>query len=244
MTSVLLHTPSWRRLKYIFQCPKSWSLLRCLEYERLSKLKLTGRVLDFGGGRQANYIDLVLEWGDPVSGFVYESVNIDPKMEPTFLLAEGDTIPCETACYDHVISLNTFEHIYALGLTFSEIGRVLRPGGRLSFTVPFIFRVHGHPDDFLRGTPSFWNRLLAESGFAEIRIEALTWGPFSTALFVSGCPGPLKRLRYYRALFSDLVYAGYRYELGVEISGKQSAPIMASPIGYFVTARTCTRNRN
>ena len=244
MISVLWRTPSWRRLKYALQCPKSWSLLRCLEYECLSTLKLTGRVLDFGGGRQAKYIELVPEWGDPVSGFVYESANIDPKMEPTFLLTEGEAIPCESACYDHVISLNTFEHVYALGLAFSEIGRVLKPGGRLSFTVPFIFRVHGHPDDFLRGTPSFWNRLLAENGFVEIRVEALTWGPFSTGLFTSGCPGPFKRLRHYRALFSDLVYAGYRYELGVEISGKQSAPIMASPLGYFVTARKCAENRN
>lgn len=237
MTTVTVRTPSFARFCRLFLRGGNESILRCLEYERLSNLGLTGRVLDFGGGAKANYAKQVPQWGDASRGYVYESANIDPRMEPTFLLGSEGRIPVESSRYDAVVSLNTFEHVYDLDATLSEITRVMRSGSRLIFVVPFIFRVHGHPDDYLRGTPSFWMNTLAKHGLGGIEIEVVNWGPFSTASTVSSLPGPFKRLRRTLLLLLDLLYVSVRYGQDVTLYMQQDAPLCNAPIGYLVVAR-------
>lgn len=233
---VTVRTPSFSRLGRLFRGAKKKSILRCLEYERLTTLRLIGRVLDFGGGSKTNYSDEVMCWGDPEEGYIYESANIDPGTEPTYLLDKGGRIPVEEDRYDAVISLNTFEHVFDLHGTFAEIRRVLKPGGRLIFIVPFVFRVHGHPDDYTRGTPRFWNKFLFVHGFGKVRIEAMNWGPFSTALSVSGIPGPFKTLRRNLALLLDVLYYARRYGQDVLLREEQDSPVCNAPIGYFIHA--------
>jgi SAM-dependent methyltransferase len=211
-----------------------------LEYERLSRLELTGRILDFGGGSKSNYSEELRFWGDPQQGYVYESANIDPKTDPTYLLHQDGKIPVESEYYDAVISLNTLEHVYGLSDTFDEIRRVLKTGRRLIFIVPFIFRVHGHPDDYMRGTPSFWYKFLITHGFEKIKIEALNWGPFSTALTISGLPGPFKALRRNLALLMDIVYSARQYGQDITSNEQQDSPICSASLGYFVqTLKRC-----
>lgn len=239
MTKVLVRTPSFARYRRLFLRSKGKSILRCLEYERLAQLGLTGRVLDFGGGGKSNYSDEIMSWGDPDQGYTYESANIDPKIEPTYLISQGGKVPVEADRYDAVISMNTFEHVDDLPGVFAEISRVLKPAGRLMFIVPFIFRVHGHPDDYLRGTPSFWDKFLKAHNFEEIEIEAMNWGPFSTALTVSGSPGPFKMLRRNLALLMDVLYFARHHGQDVTLRVQQDAPICTAPIAYFLQAIHC-----
>jgi len=236
MSTVIVRPPSFARYRRLFWRTKGKSILRCLEYERLSKLGLTGRVLDFGGGNKSNYSDEIMNWGDPDQGYVYESANIDQKIDPTYLLYQDGKVPVEADRYDAVISLNTFEHVYDLPGAFAEIRRILKPAGRLIFIVPFIFGVHGHPDDYLRGTPSFWKKTLDVQGFGEVEIETMNWGPFSTASMVSGLPGPFKSLRRNLALLMDVIYFARRHGQGVTSCVEQDAPICSTPIGYFIQA--------
>ncbi|HEY0917982.1 class I SAM-dependent methyltransferase [Devosia sp.] len=233
-TRVLLRTPSFPRLRRLWAETRSKSILRALEYERLHGLGLSGRVLDFGGGKRINYAGRIAAWADPAAGFDYESANIDAATDPTYLLAPDADLPCEDGRYDAVLALNTLEHVYGLSATLRRLHRVLRPGGELIVTVPFLFPVHGHPDDYTRGTPSFWHRVLAEHGFGEVVVEALTWGPFSTAATVVGTPGPLKRLRVGWALLLDLAYHAARSGLGVTLTERQDAPLCRGPFGYFI----------
>jgi len=215
---------------------KDKSILRCLEYERFTSLRLSGIILDFGGGAKANYKEKMMNWCNPKKKYIFESANINPEIGPTYLVGRNETIPVDSEHFDVVISLNTFEHIYNLHNAFSEIYRILKNGGSLFFTVPFIFRVHGHPNDYIRGTPSFWNKFLDTHGFKNIRIEALQWGPFSTALTISGIPGPFKSLRKKLAVFSDLFYFFWRHEQGKFIQKAQDASICSAPLGYFISA--------
>lgn len=235
MTDINFRAPSIGRYRRVFRGNRDQSILRCLEYERLSELCLTGRVLDFGGGKKSNYASETPAWGHPEMGYAYESANIDPRIEPTHLLTEDGVIPVEGGTYDTVISLNTLEHVRNLSFVITEIRRVLAPGGRFIFIVPFIFRVHGHPDDYLRGTPSFWTGCLTSHGFEVTEIEAMTWGPFSTALTVSGIPGPFKELRRVVSLWMDVIYFS-RYRGRLKTRLKQDSPLCNAPIGYYIEA--------
>lgn len=234
---VSFRTPSFARFRRMRKDVKSKSILRCLEYERLSTLSLSGRVLDFGGGNKTNYSHLIDGWGSKSGGVTYESANIDPVTQPTYLIAPDAELPCEDERYDTVISLNTFEHIYDVRGTLQRLVRVLRRDGELLFIVPFLFRVHGHPDDYTRGTPSFWRRILNESGFTDIEIEALTWGPMSTRLTLGGVIGPFKYLRTQLAMLLDVFYFRSKFGQDVVVKEKQDSPVCNTSTGYFIRCR-------
>lgn len=234
MTHVLAHKPTLARLGKIASGLRARSLLRCLEYERLASTGLDGVVLDFGGGKNANYRSMTSQWGDR---FDLKSANIDPVQDPDYLLSDDGRIPTDADAFDAVISLNTFEHIYDLGAALSEIRRVLKPGGRLIFIVPFIFRVHAHPNDYHRGTPEFWGNVLAEHGFKTAQVETLAWGPFTTACSVSGLPGPFKWLRLRLALLMDVVWGSRRFKTDPQQTAAQEDPVCNAPLAYYVEAR-------
>lgn len=237
MTKVIVRTPSFSRYRRIFSQSKGKSILRCLEYERLSSLNLSGRILDFGGGSKSNYSKEMMNWIDKKQKFIFESANIDPKTEPTYLIDQSESIPVESNYYDAVISLNTFEHIFNLHSFLNEIYRALKSSGRFIFIVPFIFRVHGHPDDFIRGTPSFWEKTLSEIKFKDVEIEAINWGPFSTALTVSGSPGPFKTIRRHVALLLDVFFFARKNGQNVKLQVQQDASICNAPIGYLIESK-------
>jgi len=195
----LVETPSWSRYLKISSVLKTISLTRFLQYELIEKLKIKGKVLDFGGGNKALYRALL----DCEN---YQSVNIDKAMLPTFLVESGDPIPCDDKVFDTVISFNTLEHIYDAKKVLEDMCRVLKSQGELFVVTPFLFPVHGHPDDFFRPTSSWYIETLSKIGFSKIEVIPLTWGPFSTGQICSGVPGPFKEIRKKIALLLDLIY--------------------------------------
>lgn len=227
--------PTFTRLQKLLANAGRISVLRCLEYERLAELNLTGRVLDFGGGSKTNYADQVAGWGRSIGSFEYQSANIDPRTEPTYLLQPGAPLPCEAECFDTVLSFNTFEHIYDVTSVLRDLHRVTKQGGQIIYIVPFIFRVHGHPSDYSRHTPAYWQQKLAEAGFTLTKIEALHWGPFSVASTVTGLPGPFKRTRLRLSIIMDFLLS-LRRRKSNQIEFEQDHSVVNCPLGYFVTA--------
>ena len=136
----------------------------------------------------------------------YKSVNIDPNIKPTWVTSVGDKLPCVDQSFDNVLTLNTLEHIFDAKEALLEMYRVLRPSGRLIISTPFLYPIHGHPDDFFRPTPSWYFGALGSCGFRTVEVIPLSWGPFSTAQICSGTPGPGKMLRKNFALTLDLVH--------------------------------------
>jgi len=197
-------------------------------------LKLNGRVLDYGGGEIVNYKDQVNHWKN-IYGIEFETLNIDPNKNPTYLVGVDDSLE-NLKNFDMVVSFNTFEHIYNLPRIFQEISQMLKCKGEFVFIVPFIIRVHGHPDDFLRGAPSYWNRLLCDNGFENVEITAINWGPFSSAQSISGIPGPFKKIRKNVALLLDILYFKIKLSKGKEIECKQDSPICSAPLGYCISS--------
>ncbi len=117
----------WRDLRRRF--PGN-SLLRRMEYEALAKLGMTGRVLDVGGGAKARYREYLPKDID------YASVNIDPEIEPIWLIQRGDPFPIDNDSFGWVVSFNTLGHVYDSRSTLAEALRVLKPGRSMVIPVP------------------------------------------------------------------------------------------------------------
>ena len=86
-------------------------------------------------------------------------------------LADLGRLPFSDACFDWVFCTETLEHLLWPRRALGEIGRVLKGGGRLALTVPFLQAIHQEPHDYFRYTPNGLRLLLEEAGFGEIQLE-------------------------------------------------------------------------
>ena len=199
--------PTWRRYWKIFISNSNLSIYRALEYEALSHIKYSGRLLDFGGGNNAHYVDNIKAL---LNNGIYESINMDTKIQPTFHVERGGLFPIHSNVYDMVLSLNTLEHVYEINIALSEIVRVLKPGGKIVFGIPFLFRGHGSPDDFNRPTPSWWYETLVPLGISELQITPLVWDIMVTGLSITEYSGPLRSVRRILIPLYGLLYSKFK----------------------------------
>jgi SAM-dependent methyltransferase len=202
------------------------SVTRALQLEELQKREFNGRLLDFGGGEKAQY-------RDDISTSQYNSINIDPNIDPTWVVGIGEKVPCKKDSFDLVLSLNTLEHILDAKMVINDLYGVLKKDGEIVISTPFMFPIHGHPDDYFRPTPSWYKEILSTAGFREIEITSLWLGPFTTGSLCSGQPGPAKLFRMRCAIFGDLFYHYLR-----RLAGKRDLTASSlSPLALWVVAR-------
>lgn len=82
-------------------------------------------------------------------------------------------LPLKSATIDIVFMSNVLEHIPTPIELLSECCRILKPGGYIVATVPFLVSIHRAPYDFHRYTNFMLERMLREAGFKEIKVEPL-----------------------------------------------------------------------
>jgi len=66
------------------------------------------------------------------------------------LLYDGSSLPIADESVDYILCNQVLEHVFEPGLFLRELLRVLRPGGQLLMTVPFVWDEHEQPYDFAR----------------------------------------------------------------------------------------------
>jgi SAM-dependent methyltransferase len=71
------------------------------------------------------------------------------------------------------------EHVPDPAAALAELRRMLRPGGTLWLTVPFVGELHEEPFDFYRYTPYGLRALAERAGLSDVEVEPLT-GYFTT----------------------------------------------------------------
>jgi len=78
--------------------------------------------------------------------------------------------------YDLIIADQVFEHLLWPYRAARNVFAMLRPGGHVLITTPFLIRIHPHPHDCTRWTETGMRYLLAECGFPLDEIRTGSWG--------------------------------------------------------------------
>lgn len=137
---------------------------------RANLANFSGAVLDVGCGHKP-YKSLLLS--PPSRGARYIGLDLpDNLYAAPDLTWDGRTIPLEDASVDSVLLTEVLEHCPHPADVLKELSRVLKRGGFLLLTVPFIWPIHTVPHDEFRYTPFALRRLLEQAGFANPNIEA------------------------------------------------------------------------
>ena len=99
---------------------------------------------------------------------------------------DGERFPFNNNEFDSVVTNQVFEHVFDPDNFLSEINRVLRGGGMLLLTVPFVWDEHEQPYDFGRYSSFGIKSILEKKGFEIINLKK-TVTDFSTIIQLINC---------------------------------------------------------
>ncbi len=105
----------------------------------------SGQILDVGCGDKPYE-----EFFTNVSS--YHGIDIIPGPKVDCVIEVDKKFPIGDNFCDVLLSTQVLEHIANIELTLQEILRVTKTGGLIILCFPFIFNVHGEPNDFRRFT--------------------------------------------------------------------------------------------
>ena len=125
-------------------------LIRRGLWKRVSSIapRLEGKVLDFGCGSKP-YESLFTLCNEYV-GVDLEFTGHDHAESKVDVFWDGKTLPFDENYFDACVSFEVFEHIFEPDAVLAELSRVLKPGGSLLITTPFVYGEHEVPFDFAR----------------------------------------------------------------------------------------------
>lgn len=164
-------------------------------------------------------------------GIQLKTLDINADKNPDFVCDLTDMNVIEDNSLNCVVVLEVLEHVKNPQKALSEIFRVLKPGGEIILSTPFIFHIHAEPHDYWRFT-HYGLRLILEdytdivirerNGNAETLVVSFArmakgWGQPRIREFIMV---PLAALLWPIALFYD----------GLNKDNRLTS-------GYFVTAR-------
>jgi len=141
----------------------------------IASLKPGSKVLDLGG----NKIHKRGRFDIEKYPLYVTYANLVTSKRPD-IQCDAARVPTRGDLFDAVICSELLEHVPEPALVLQEVFRVIKPGGCLLSTVPFLYRIHGDPYDYNRYTGPYWLSLLKKIGFSNILIEGQ--GSFYTVI--------------------------------------------------------------
>jgi SAM-dependent methyltransferase len=195
-------------------------------------LHARGALLDLGCGKvplYGAYRDMVgevtcVDWApsEPVD-------HLDLRCDLTQPLPLGDGV------FDTIVLSDVLEHIPEPAQLWSEMARMLTPGGKILMNVPFFYWLHAHPHDYYRYTNFALERFVERSG-----LQLLTLRPLGGVLDVLA--DMLAKLLDKIPLIGTplaLALQGLVGAFGRTGPGARLATVSARhfPLGYFLVAQ-------
>lgn len=220
--------PSPRHLGRFSLASELWhgkSVARTLmNHQIAAEVKVTGFVVDAGGGGQPSYWRFL----DRDESDLLLAVDLMPDLHPV-VCGSVESLPVKGKVCDVVLCFNLLEHVFDFQRALTEIRRILKVGGSLYGYVPFLVQVHADPCDYWRFTGPALERLLRHLGFTDLMIVPL--GGYFTVLAEHGLQ-VLRRLKPVAVLWC----------LGLLLLDHWCSILRPGnreryPLGYFFSAR-------
>lgn len=134
---------------------------------------LSGNLLDVGCGSKpylsmfavASYIGLDIDTADSRRRGIADQ------------FYDGGKFPFQDASFDSVLCNQVLEHVFNPTEFLGEISRVIKPGGKLLLTVPFVWDEHEQPHDYARYSSFGLRYLLEGAGFKLVHHKKLGADP-------------------------------------------------------------------
>ncbi len=159
-------------LKLIF---KNYSILRILQIIEITKTNLKGQTIEFGAHKEKNknfsyhikekkYLNYSNIFVNKNSNIIYADLTKKLKLSSNK--------------YKNIIIFNVLEHLQNHNFTFKELNRILKKGGKLVGSTPFLYQIHGAPKDYFRFSKDYFNYIFKKNNFKNIKVINLGFGPF------------------------------------------------------------------
>lgn len=230
----------YKRKKKVFVNHKKTDsiILNKLQVDFICKSKeyFSGKLLDAGCGEKPysiiynDYVETVV--GCDVPYCIHDQKNID-------VFATLDSLPFGDEEFDTILCTNVIEHVENVEEAFMEMGRVLKKGGKMILSAPYLYPVHEAPYDFQRFTCYGLASRLEKNG---LRVEVqYPWGGLGMFLVVYANLFVCKMLKWkwlkmINIFCQKVFYAVYQKSCLKRVFAGKCQMASVATLGYFVVA--------
>jgi len=148
-------------------------IMRSYTYEAIKEAKryAKGKLVDIGCGTMSYrkelepQLELYVGVDHPQSSKLYS-----PKRRPD-VLADASELPFDKNMFDTALILQVLEYVKSPQNVIDEAVRVLKPGGILILTSPFLYPLHDIPYDRARYSETFLRDLVHNSSLQIVKLK-------------------------------------------------------------------------
>ncbi|HNQ69105.1 MAG TPA: class I SAM-dependent methyltransferase [Bacteroidales bacterium] len=162
-TILLLFFNSYRNQQFlpgflgVFMNPFYIIRRRLYKQIKLNAHFIKGKVLDYGCG--------ISPYKNLFNYDEYIRADIENKDDRTIVLIDDLKNIYKNDYFDSILCTEVLEHVENYSNVVDEFKILLKPNGYLLLTTPFVWPVHGHPQDYRRFTQNGIEKMLSEKGF-------------------------------------------------------------------------------
>jgi len=158
---------------------KGRSILRLIHNFFLTKTIINGKTIDIGSKGYYSAYEFMKKDNDCNIVFL-DNYSSDSKINLIKMNLE-EKLSIDDNIYDTVILFNVIEHIENYKQLVAETNRILKNNGKLELFVPFLFRYHEDPKDYVRLTHYYLKKILEKNNF-KVDLTLIGSGPFTVCM--------------------------------------------------------------
>ncbi len=139
--------------------------------KRILRQYARGSLIDIGCGERPFY--------DLLKGRISNYVGVDHQETPhdincADIISSAYNIPVDNESFDTILISQVIEHLEEPNEAFNEMYRIIRKGGKVILSWPFLYPMHEEPRDFYRYTPYTIEYIANKTGFKVIQIAPVS----------------------------------------------------------------------